>query len=95
MSSTRIYHNVSRVPVLSTMALIAANYELYRIHTRTHPYWTPRLEAAGILAPRHDTPADAKTDAGADAAGSAIRWTNLNGVPIPTLDALMPPFRKG
>lgn len=102
MSSTRIYHNFSKIPITSTIILIFWNYELYRIHQGIHPIWTPKLEAAGIvrsrgtLADRSEEPGvHNKSGAGGNVAGEgAIRWTNLNGVPIPTLGALVRPFGK-
>ncbi|KAF1846652.1 uncharacterized protein K460DRAFT_367398 [Cucurbitaria berberidis CBS 394.84] len=104
MSSTRIYHNISKIPITSTLVLIFGNYELWRIHKGIHPYWTPKLEAAGIVTRQHKTtpePSDSravadKVEAGGDAGEAAIRWTSLNGIPIllPTLEGLMRPFRK-
>jgi hypothetical protein len=103
MSSTRIYHNISRKPFVSTVVLFWANYELYRIHRGTHPYWSPRLEAAGLLKKRNKTPpaaeggsalATTSTTAESGVSGFAITWTNLNGVPIPTLESLSRSFRK-
>jgi hypothetical protein len=94
MSSTRIYHNVSKLPIASTVVLIFGNYEIYRIHKGTHPYWSPRLEAAGILKSRQR--AESTTGKGAEGVktdgADALRWTNLNGVPIPTLSAFASPF---
>jgi hypothetical protein len=104
MSSTKIYHNISRLPIVSTVVLIWGNYEIYRIHKGTHPYWSPRLEAAGIVRGGEKTslesPKQNAKDAGVEGAdaggvgGVSIRWTNLNGVPIPTLDGLIKPFRN-
>ncbi len=82
---------------------MAGNYELYRIHKGTHPYWSPRLEAAGILKRREKTSTESSgngavqtnAEAGRDGSESVIRWTNVRGVPVPTLEALMPPFGKG
>ncbi|KAB2111792.1 hypothetical protein AG0111_0g64 [Alternaria gaisen] len=93
MSSTRIYHNISRTPITSTILLIFANYELWRIHKGTHPYWSPKFEQAGLTAPRNE--ANSSTpDSGAPATraearrelrGVSIQFMNLNGVPIPFL----------
>ncbi|CAO2654843.1 Nn.00g115760.m01.CDS01 [Neocucurbitaria sp. VM-36] len=102
MSSTRIYHNISKIPITSTLVLIFGNYELWRIHKGIHPYWTPKLEAAGIVTRRHKTlsePSDnravaTRVEPSGEESEAAIRWTNLNGIPIPTLEALMRPFRK-
>ncbi|RMZ72584.1 hypothetical protein GMOD_00007591 [Pyrenophora seminiperda CCB06] len=89
MSSTRIYHNISRIPVTSTLVLIFGNYELWRIHKGTHPYWSPKLEEAGIVR-RNKTTSTASAGVGGpgaeargDSAGISIQWMNLNGVPIP------------
>ncbi|KAJ4368265.1 hypothetical protein N0V83_006621 [Neocucurbitaria cava] len=102
MSSTRIYHNISKIPITSTLVLIFGNYELWRIHKGIHPYWTPKLEAAGIVRRKHSTAPESsdsravatKVEAGGEESETAIRWTNINGIPIPTLEALMRPFRK-
>ena len=90
MSSTRIYHNISRIPITSTLVLIFGNYELWRIHKGTHPYWSPKLEEAGIVRRRTKTTSDASastvgsgTEARGDSPGASIQWMNLNGVPIP------------
>jgi hypothetical protein len=106
MSSTRIYHNVSKLPIVSTTVLIFANYELWRIHKGTHPYWSPRLEAVGLVRTQQKEASGSnvgntgmaetkavKTEAD-NPSGAAIQWTNLNGVPIPTLEAFMRPYRK-
>lgn len=103
MSSSRMYH-ASKLPIVSTVLLIWGNYELYRIHKGTHPYWSPKLEAAGIVRGRNNitsgsnqtVPQDAKVDM-RDASGvsaTSIKWQNLNGVPIPTLEAFIRPFGK-
>lgn len=91
MATTRIY-NVTKLPIASTIGMVWATYEVHRIHRGTHPYVTPRLEAAGIIAPRN---ADVSNAAGTEAptnedsaGGSSIptfTWTSLNGLPIPTL----------
>ncbi|KAL6710031.1 hypothetical protein ACN47E_009822 [Coniothyrium glycines] len=101
MSSTRIYQNILKKPVISTLVLIFGNYELYRIHKGTHPYWTPRLEAAGIIRPqdKEDLSQEQvvqKASGAADESTSTgtIRWLNVNGLPVPTLGSLMRPFGK-
>ena len=90
MSSTRIFHNITRIPVTSTLVLIFGNYELYRIHKGTHPYWSPILEEKGIVRRRNQT--GLETSGGQDASrikakpeggNTSIQWLNLNGVPIP------------
>ncbi|USP75940.1 uncharacterized protein yc1106_03214 [Curvularia clavata] len=90
MSSTRIFHNISRIPVTSTLVLIFGNYELYRIHKGTHPYWSPILEEKGIVRRRKQTASEtlggqgaSSTEAKREGGKTSIQWLNLNGVPIP------------
>ncbi|EOA87037.1 hypothetical protein ACJQWK_08486 [Exserohilum turcicum] len=90
MSSTRIFHNISRIPVTSTLVLIYGNYELYRIHKGTHPYWSPILEEKGIVRRRTKTVSEASdgnvaqgTETRREGGKASIQWLNLNGVPIP------------
>jgi hypothetical protein len=86
MSSTRIYHNISRIPITSTLVLILGNYELWRIHKGTHPYWSPKLEAAGYTRKQQvAAPGNAAVGARVEpsSSGVSIQWMNLNGVPIP------------
>ena len=99
MSSTRIYHNVTKLPIASTACLIWATYQVHRIHRGTHP-WSSKLEAAGISSSRDITASESTSSGGmatGDAggvSGTSITWTNLNGVPIPTLEGLLKPFGK-
>jgi hypothetical protein len=94
MSSSRIYHNISKIPITSTLVLIWGNYELWRIHKGIHPYWSPRLEAAGYTKKRQDATLEAPGNGAggsgavgakveASSGGVSIQWMNLNGVPIP------------
>ncbi|EUC50719.1 hypothetical protein COCMIDRAFT_81278 [Bipolaris oryzae ATCC 44560] len=90
MSSTRIFHNISRIPVTSTLVLIFGNYELYRIHKGTHPYWSPILEEKGIVRRRVQNTSESTGGQSAPVVESqregrktSIQWLNLNGVPIP------------
>jgi hypothetical protein len=89
MSSSRIYHNISKIPITSTLVLILGNYELWRIHKGIHPYWNPKLEAAGYTKKRQDTTPEASGNGAVGArvepssGGVSIQWMNLNGVPIP------------
>jgi hypothetical protein len=89
MSSSRVYHNISKIPITSTLVLILGNYELWRIHKGTHPYWSPKLEAAGYTRKRQDTTPEAPGNGAVGArvepstGGVSIQWMNLNGVPIP------------
>jgi hypothetical protein len=93
MSSTRIYHNISRIPITSTIVLIFGNYELWRIHKGTHPYWSPKFEQAGLTIPRNKTNSGTsdngatgtRVEAGRESRGVSIQFMNLNGVPIPFL----------
>jgi hypothetical protein len=91
--------------VTSVLVLVVGNYELWRIHKGIHPYWTPRLEEAGVVRQRkkpadHDSvKPDAVAVAGAVAAEKPapkawIKWTDLNGVPIPTIETSIRPTRK-
>ncbi|OSS45075.1 hypothetical protein B5807_09417 [Epicoccum nigrum] len=101
--------------VTSVLVLAVGNYELWRIHKGIHPYWTPRLEEAGIVRQRNKLPdhgslkpdtvsVPAPVAAAAAAAAAAasekpapkawIKWTDLNGVPIPTLETSIRPTRK-
>ena len=99
--------------VTSVLVLAVGNYELWRIHKGIHPYWTPRLEEAGIVRQRNkladhgslkpDAVAVAvaakKPVAGAVAAETPapkawIKWTDFNGVPIPTLETSIRPTGK-
>ncbi|KAF2799010.1 hypothetical protein K505DRAFT_321449 [Melanomma pulvis-pyrius CBS 109.77] len=112
MSSTRIFHTYTKLPILSTLALLFCNYELYRITKGTHPYISAKLQiqAQG----RGEEPADKRTEAAEKAprpnAGVASRdkpfgdrvgegggdgaWLMLNGIPIPSFELLMRPWRR-
>jgi hypothetical protein len=89
MSSSRIYHNISKIPITSTLVLIWGNYELWRIHKGIHPYWSPKLEAAGYTKKRQDAtpgaPGNGAVGAKVEASSGrvSIQWMNLNGIPIP------------
>lgn len=100
MSSARGF--LSKIPITSTLVLIFGNIELYRVHKGIHPYWTPKLEATGYVPGENKTSSSgstekrvksAKVDDGDNTSETSIRWANLNGVPIPTLEALVRPFR--
>jgi ABC-type nickel/cobalt efflux system permease component RcnA len=85
--------------VSSLLVLGIGNYELWRIHKGIHPYWTPRLEEAGLVRQRNKLAEDGSIKQEALAAEQTapkayIKWTNLNGVPIPTLEASVEPTRK-
>ena len=92
MVSTRIYHNVTRLPITSTLLLVAANFELYRIHKGTHPYFSPVVGGPAAEMRGNKAASDApgsNVSAGTDTKGegsrSSIQWLNLNGVPVPFL----------
>ena len=97
--------------VTSVLVLAVGNYELWRIHKGIHPYWTPRLEEAGIVRQRNkladhgslkpDAVAVAAKKPGAVAVDAEnptpkawIKWTDFNGVPIPTLETSIRPTGK-
>lgn len=93
--------------VTSVLVLAAGNYELWRIHKGIHPYWTPRLEEAGIVRQRkkladHGSlkpdavpgPAPVAAEKPPAAPKAWITWTDLNGVPIPTIETSIRPTRK-
>ena len=85
--------------VTSLLVLGIGNYELWRVHKGIHPYWTPRLEEAGIVRQRNKLAGDGSIKPEAVAAEKPapkawIKWTDLNGVPIPTLEASVRPTRK-
>lgn len=85
--------------VTSILVLGFGNYELWRVHKGIHPYWTPRLEEAGIVRQRNKLAKDGsikpETIGGEKPARKAwIKWTDLNGVPIPTLETSIRPTGK-
>ena len=85
--------------VTSILVLGVGNYELWRIHKGIHPYWTPRLEEAGIARQRNKLAEDGSIKPDVVAAEKPapkawIKWTDLNGVPIPTLETSIQPTRK-
>ena len=85
--------------VTSILVLGIGNYELWRIHKGIHPYWTPRLEEAGIVRQRNKLAEDGSIKQEAVATEKSapktwIKWTDLNGVPIPTLENSIQPTRK-
>ncbi|KAF1362826.1 hypothetical protein EJ07DRAFT_174381 [Lizonia empirigonia] len=85
--------------VTSLLVLGIGNYELWRIHKGIHPYWTPRLEEAGIVRQRNKLAEDGSIKHEAAVAEQPapkawIKWTDLNGVPIPTLETSIQPTRK-
>lgn len=84
---------MARIPITAILVLVFGNYELYRIHKGTHPYWSPLLEAKGLRRVRKKEEAVSADNGARDSRAVAetipspsIKWTNLNGVPIPTLE---------
>jgi hypothetical protein len=106
MSTTILSRNAAKLPIASTFAMIYGSYEMHRVLTGTHPYWTPRLEAAGIesLKAQDKRLADSANNGAvaADAAAEhaqgvgaiSLRWTSVNGIPIPTLTSFMGKSRE-
>jgi len=109
MSSTRIFHTYTRLPIISTLVLFYCNYEFYRVSKGTHPWISPRLEKLGIvrrdMKPADKSPNDANSTEKKPVAPTMGRgieswdkgevgWTNLNGIPIPSLEMLIRPFRR-
>jgi len=86
--------------ITSVFVLGVGNYELWRIHKGIHPYWTPRLEEAGIVRQRNKLAEDGSIKPQVVVAAEKpspkawIKWTDLNGVPIPTLETSIQPTRK-
>lgn len=81
---------------LNAAIVCYCNYEMYRVYRGTHPYFSPKLEAAGILPrpPAHATKPTDKKPAVDALDKEEMGWTRLNGVPIPSLEMLMRPFRR-
>lgn len=100
MSSTRIFRSTpSLASSLNTAVLLYCNYELYRVWKGTHPYFSPRLEASGLLQKPTDTAANTAGNKPAEKRIEALEksevgWTNLNGIPIPRFEMLIRPFRR-
>lgn len=85
--------------VTSILVLGLGNYELWRVHKGIHPYWTPRLEEAGIVRQRNKLAEDGSLKQQVVATEKPspkawIKWTDLNGVPIPTLETGVRPTRE-
>lgn len=94
MSTTIISQHAARLPIVSTVLMIYGSYQVHRVLTGTHPTWSPRLEEAGFTSFKQ---AEAGAESSGEAGGvgdAAIRWTNVNGVPIPTLAAFMGTSRE-
>jgi hypothetical protein len=94
MSTTILSHHAARLPIASTLVMIYGSYEVHRIFTGTHPTWSPRLEAAGITSFKKGEDGAESTGETGGVSDTAIRWTNVNGIPIPTLAAFMGTSRE-
>lgn len=73
-------------------------YELHHVYKGTHPVMSRRLEIAG-LHPRQGTSASGDSNkeglrVEGETEKSEEKWTSLNGVPVPSFEMLMRPFRK-
>jgi hypothetical protein len=104
MTTTIILNSLQRFPVASTAFMIFGAFEAHRIYTGRHPNVSPELEAAGISAfSKSDNEitvpgASSRVATSGDAASvrdTPIRWTNVNGIPVPTLAAFMGTSREG
>jgi hypothetical protein len=98
-----IYRRKPVLPIfLNTAFLCWGNYELYRIYKGTHPTFSTYLEQAGIYSVNTvdnkdatgSMPGDKKLERSAQNQDEEDGWTRMNGVPIPSLEMLMRPFRK-
>lgn len=103
MSTTILSHNAARLPIASTLVMIYGSYQVHQIYTGKHPQWSPRLEAAGITGFTNGDSESAEPGSSSrvattgDATGvsdTPIRWTTVNGIPIPTLAAFMGTSRE-
>jgi|SRR6186713_1526864 len=107
MPPTRIYHNYTKVPIISTLALLFCNYELYRITTGTHPYIRLKINGRPINSSSETEQTQTVERKSADRVGKHVApfedkmpvepgpaWTSLNGIPIPTFEMLMRPWRR-
>jgi hypothetical protein len=86
---------------LNTVFLLWGNYELYHIYKGTHPTFSPYLEKAGIYSVDNTDNKDATGDRPRNKTSQASGleqdeggWTRMNGVPLPSFETLMRPFRK-
>jgi hypothetical protein len=48
MPPTRIFHNYTKLPIISVLVLTFCNYELYRVVKGTHPYISVRVNGEPI-----------------------------------------------
>ncbi|KAH7130435.1 hypothetical protein B0J11DRAFT_504218 [Dendryphion nanum] len=85
--------------------LLFTNYEMYRVFTHRHPYWTPRLVNAGLVVPKSSVEKEGQNGSASTGFNSkrmpaqeekmeTVGWTWLNGVPIPSYELLTRPFRR-
>ncbi|KAL5118101.1 hypothetical protein ACEQ8H_003936 [Pleosporales sp. CAS-2024a] len=88
MSTTIISHQAARFPIVSTVAMIYGLYEARRIHTGQHHVWSPLLEAYGITSfSKKEQAAGSPAHVGVPG-DFGLQWTNVNGIPVPTLAAV-------
>jgi len=99
-----IYRQKPVLPIfLNTAFLCWGNYEMYRIYKGTHPTFSTYLEKAGIYSVNTADSKDAaekqsgdkRLERSGDSQAEEDGWTRMNGVPIPSLEMLIRPFRKG
>lgn len=129
MPPTRIFHNYTKLPIISVLLLTFGNYELYRVVKGTHPYISVQVNGepiagglkdksppsstrteieermdklqkekkAGTVEEIKAARAEDKTKSFADRLpkeNDEERWIMLNGIPIPSFDLLMSPWRR-
>jgi hypothetical protein len=129
MPPTRIFHNYTKLPIISVIVLSFCNYELYRVVKGTHPYLSVRMNGEPIAEGLTDkntpsitrigieeridklqkerkegTVGATKSGRTEDKSKSFVdrlpkgndeeRWIMLNGIPIPSFELLMSPWRR-
>jgi hypothetical protein len=64
MPPTRIFHNYTKLPIISVLVLSFCNYELYRVVKGTHPYLSVRVNGEPIAGGLKDakTPSTMRTE---------------------------------
>jgi hypothetical protein len=106
MATTIISNTAARLPVATTALMIYGAYECHRIYTGKHARVSPQLETAGISAfSKGNNNNNENSESGGSnrvattgdapsVSDTPIRWTNVNGIPIPTLAAFMGTSRE-
>jgi uncharacterized membrane protein len=85
--------------------MIYGAIQAHQIANGTHPYWSKRLEAAGVegfkkrgnglsTSTNSNTPASETVAEHNRGVTAAVKWTSVNGIPIPTLATLMGTSRE-